>query len=56
MELRDNATEDIKVRYFSRCLNDPSFPMQENATCAQLQVGSQVKYEVKIEVFRTLFN
>nr|CAH0109134.1 unnamed protein product [Daphnia galeata] len=49
VELRDNATNGIKVRYFTKCLEQDS-QVQESSTCGGLKVGSLIKYNISIEI------
>ena len=41
MELKDNATLPVRIRYFSRCKGGPEV---ETSVCDNLHVGDQVRW------------
>lgn len=47
VELKDNATNNVKITYFSSCLNQKK---EETNICRGLRVGDTVTFEAKIEV------
>ncbi|XP_032788871.2 integrin beta-PS [Daphnia magna] len=50
VELKDNATNGVKVRYFTNCLQPAGSPVQESASCGGLKVGSLIRYNISIEI------
>lgn len=49
VELRDNANNGVKLRYFTNCLDKDS-SVRETTSCDKLKVGSLIKYNITIEV------
>ncbi|RWS10657.1 integrin beta-PS-like protein, partial [Dinothrombium tinctorium] len=49
VELVDNASNDIKVTYYSSCVNKKP---KQTSNCTDLRVGTTVEYDVEIEVLR----
>ncbi|EFX68653.1 hypothetical protein DAPPUDRAFT_301280 [Daphnia pulex] len=49
VELRDNANNGVKLRYFTNCLDKDS-SVRETASCDKLKVGSLIKYNITIEI------
>lgn len=47
VELKDNATNNVKISYFSTCLGQKR---EETSICKGLRVGDTVKFEAVIEV------
>lgn len=47
VELKDNATDHVKITYYSSCLNGRK---EETKICKGLRVGDSVTFEAKIEV------
>ncbi|CAG2105381.1 unnamed protein product [Medioppia subpectinata] len=47
IELKDNATDNVKITYYSSCLNQKK---EETKICRGLRVGDSVTFEAKIEV------
>ena len=47
VELKDNATDNVKITYFSSCLGQKK---EQTNICKGLRVGDNVTFEVKIEV------
>lgn len=47
VELKDNATSDIRIRYFSSCLGTKR---EETNVCKGLRVGTTVEFEAEIEI------
>merc|ERR1719411_1632184 len=50
IEMKDNATGNVKVSYYSRCMGDGP-PVKTNK-CSGLRVGSRVQFTAKIEVVK----
>ena len=51
LEMKDNATSNVKVTYFSSC-TDVSGPLRQTNKCSDLRVGSKVSFTAKIEVVK----
>ncbi|RWS14876.1 integrin beta-PS-like protein [Dinothrombium tinctorium] len=49
VELKDNATSDVKVSYYSSCVGDER---KETAECKGLHVGTTIDYDIVIEVLK----
>lgn len=47
VQLKDNATDNIKVKYFSECLGGKK---EQTDICKGLRIGSTVNFSVEIEV------
>ena len=50
LEMKDNATGNVKVTYFSSCTSDG--PLRQTKRCSGLKVGSKVTFTAKIEVLK----
>ena len=50
IEMKDNATGNVRVSYFSSCLNDG--PPRQTNKCSGLKVGTRVMFTAKIEVVK----
>ena len=48
IEMKDNATGNVRVTYFSSCLGDG--PPRQTSKCSGLKVGTRVTFTAKIEV------
>ena len=48
VEMKDNSTEFVRVRYYSSCLSGG--PPEETNRCDGLRIGQQVNFTAKIEV------
>ena len=51
LEMKDNATGNVKVTYFSSC-TEPGGPLRQTNKCSGLKVGSKVSFTAKIEVLK----
>ena len=51
LEMKDNATGNVKVTYFSSC-TDSNGPLRQTNKCSGLKVGSKVSFTAKIEVLK----
>jgi len=51
LEMKDNATGNVKVTYFSSC-TDANGPLRQTNKCSGLKVGSKVSFTAKIEVLK----
>merc|ERR1719410_468034 len=51
IEMKDNATGNVRVTYFSSCL-DPNSPPRQTNKCSGLKVGTRVMFTAKIEVVK----
>merc|ERR1719210_414638 len=51
IEMKDNATGNVRVTYFSSCL-DPNSPPRQTNKCSGLKVGTKVTFTAKIEVIK----
>ncbi|XP_017782378.1 PREDICTED: integrin beta-PS-like [Nicrophorus vespilloides] len=49
VELKDNATNAIKINYYSRCLNGSGSDKKTNK-CGNIKVGDVVEFKIEIEV------
>lgn len=49
VELKDNSTENVKVTYYSRCLNTGG-PLQKTNICNNLKTGTTVEFFITVEV------
>ncbi|CAG0881559.1 unnamed protein product [Darwinula stevensoni] len=49
VEMKDNATSNVQITYFSRCL-DEGGPLKQTNRCDGLKVGTKVQFTVRIEV------
>ncbi|KAL1138060.1 hypothetical protein AAG570_009755 [Ranatra chinensis] len=49
VEFKDNASDKLKVTYFSKCLQGNG-PLLETSKCDGLKVGTEVGFEAEIEV------
>lgn len=47
--MRDTATSDVKVTYYSNCL-DKNGPLKQTSKCDGLKVGTVVNFKAEIEV------
>jgi len=50
IEMKDNATGNVRVSYFSSCLSDG--PPRQTNKCSGLKVGTRVMFTAKIEVVK----
>ena len=50
IEMKDNATGNVRVSYFSGCLNNG--PPRQTNKCSGLKVGTKVMFTAKIEVVK----
>jgi len=50
LEMKDNATGNVKVTYFSSCVGEG--PPRQTNKCSDLKVGSKVMFTAKIEVLK----
>ncbi|KAH8420291.1 hypothetical protein KR009_008821 [Drosophila setifemur] len=50
VEMKDNATGDVKITYFSSCLNGG--PELQTSRCDNLTVGQQVSFTAQIQVLK----
>jgi len=50
IEMKDNATGNVKVTYFSSCVGNG--PLMQTNKCSGLKVGTQVMFTAKIEVIK----
>lgn len=49
VEMKDNATSTVKIKYYSKCLNNTSDEKQTNK-CSKIKVGDIVTFKIEIEV------
>ena len=52
IEMKDNATSNVRITYFSNCNpDDPSAPVKQTSICNELKVNSKVMFTGKLSCF-----
>lgn len=49
VEMKDNATSTVNIKYYSKCLNNSGDEKQTNK-CGKIKVGDVVTFKIEIEV------
>ena len=50
VDMKDNATDGVQLRYFTRCLQPLGSPLNETRKCDGLGVGTIIDFTVSINV------